>query len=100
MAEDTAASMMEVVAQAEEVSRLIEGIAEYSAQQAEATEEVTRGIAQISDVVQSNMVTAEKSAAASEQLSGQANMLKDLVANFHLRDKSDCLSHPAENHPL
>ena len=87
MAEDTAASMMEVVAQAEEVSRLIEGIAEYSAQQAEATEEVTRGIAQISDVVQSNLSTAEKSAAASEELSGQANMLKELVSKFHLKNR-------------
>lgn len=85
MAEDTAASMMEVVAQAEEVSRLIEGIAEYSAQQAEATEEVTRGIAQISDVVQSNLSTAEKSASASEELSGQASMLNELVSKFRLK---------------
>ena len=85
MAEDTAASMMEVVAQAEEVSRLIEGIAEYSAQQAEATEEVSRGIAQISDVVQSNLSTAEKSASASEELSGQASMLNELVSKFKLK---------------
>ncbi len=85
MAEDTAASMMEVVEQAEEVSKLIQGIAEYSAQQAEATEEVTRGIAQISDVVQSNLSTAEKSASASEELSGQASMLNELVSKFRLK---------------
>ena len=87
MAQDTAASMMEVVAQSEEVSKLIEGIAEYSAKQATATEEVISGIERISDVVQSNMVTAEKSAAASEELSGQAAMLKQLVSKFRLKQK-------------
>lgn len=87
MAQDTATSMMEVVAQSEEVSKLIEGIAEYSAKQASATEEVISGIQQISDVVQSNMVTAEKSAAASEELSGQADMLRQLVSKFRLKSK-------------
>ena len=70
---------------ADEVNKLIEGIAEYSAKQAEATEEVIRGIDQISGVVQSNLATAEKSASASEELSGQANMLRELVSKFRLK---------------
>jgi methyl-accepting chemotaxis protein len=88
LAEDTAESMLKVVAQADEVNKLIEGIAEYSAMQAAATDEVIRGIDRISDVVQSNMTTAEKSAAASEELSGQANMLKDLVSKFRLNENA------------
>ncbi|MCI9545290.1 MAG: methyl-accepting chemotaxis protein [Lachnospiraceae bacterium] len=87
VAKDTTASMMAVVEQAKEVNQLIEGIADYSAKQASATEEVIRGIDQISEVVQSNMTTAEKSAAASEELSGQANMLKDLVSKFKLKEQ-------------
>ncbi|HCT89913.1 MAG TPA: methyl-accepting chemotaxis protein, partial [Lachnospiraceae bacterium] len=87
LAQDTAASMLEVVAQAEEVDKLIEGIATYSANQAAATEEVISGIDRISEVVQSNLATAEKSAAASEELSGQANMLKDLVSKFRLKER-------------
>lgn len=79
--------MMEVVKRAEDVNKLIEGIAEYSAKQAAAAEEVIRGIDQISDVVQSNMATAEKSAAASEELSGQSGMLKELVSKFRLKEK-------------
>ena len=67
------------------MSGLIEGIAEYSAKQAAAADEVIRGIDQISEVVQSNMATAEKSAAASEELSSQANMLRGLVARFRLK---------------
>lgn len=86
MAEDTAASMMVVVEQTQEVTDLIEKIAEYSTKQASAAEEVIRGIDRISDVVQSNTSTAEKSAAASEELSSQANMLKELVAKFQLKE--------------
>jgi methyl-accepting chemotaxis sensory transducer len=36
--------------------------------------------------VQSNTATAEESAAASEELSGQANILNDLVGRFHLKE--------------
>lgn len=87
LADDTTTSLLEVVELAEQVTKLIDGIAQYSAQQAQATEAVIGGIDQISTVVQSNMATAEKSAAASEELSGQANMLRDLVSKFRLRDR-------------
>ena len=42
---------------------------------------------QISSVVQTNSATAEESAAASEELSGQANVLKELIRRFR-RDNS------------
>ncbi len=86
-AKDTAEAMMNVVAQTKEVTGLIEEIAEYSTKQATAADEVSRGIDQISDVVQSNMATAEKSAAASEELSSQANTLNDLVSRFRLKEQ-------------
>lgn len=84
-AEDTAASMLEVVAHADEMSKLITGIAAYTEQQAENATEITHGIEQISSVVQSNVATAEASAAASEELSGQAAMLKSLAERFRLK---------------
>lgn len=84
-AKDTAASMMAVVSQAEEVDKLIEQIAEYAAKQASETDEVIHGIDQISQAIQSNLATAEKNAAASEELSGQANTLKGLVSKFRLK---------------
>ena len=70
-----------------EVNNLIVKIAEYSGKQAEAAEEVINGIGQISQVVQSNLSTVEKSASASEELSGQAGVLKNLVAKFRLRSR-------------
>lgn len=87
LANDTTSSLLEVVELAEQVTKLIDGIAQYSAQQAQATEAVIGGIDQISNVVQSNMATAEKSAAASEELSGQANVLRELVSRFRLKDR-------------
>ena len=85
-AEETEKSILAVVAQADEMSELITNIAEYTRQQASNTAEITNGIGQISSVVQNNVATAEASAAASEQLSGQATMLKEMVARFRLKD--------------
>jgi methyl-accepting chemotaxis protein len=43
------------------------------------------GIEQIASVVQSNSATSEESAAASEELSTQAQMMKDLIGKFKLK---------------
>lgn len=83
-----AQSMLSVVEQSEEMSKLIGGIADYTRQQADNTEEISRGISQISDVVQNNVATAESSAAASEQLSGQAALLRELVSRFRLKENN------------
>ncbi len=83
---DTAASMLTVAQRADEMGSLITGIAGYTREQAQNTEEITHGIAQISSVVQSNVATAEASAAASEELSGQAAMLRELVGRFKLKE--------------
>ncbi|HSQ88407.1 MAG TPA: methyl-accepting chemotaxis protein, partial [Romboutsia sp.] len=57
-----------------------------SDEQASAITQVTLGVEQISEVVQTNSATSEESAAASEELSGQAQMLKSLIENFKLKD--------------
>lgn len=84
-AQDTAGSMVAMVAHADEMNELIGRIAEYTGEQAVNAKEITQGINQISIVVQNNVATAEESAAASEELSGQAAMLKSLVSKFRLR---------------
>lgn len=52
--------------------------------QTTAIAQVTEGIDQISSVVQTNSATAQESAAASEELSAEANGLKQLVDRFTL----------------
>ena len=54
----------------------------------ETAGKVTIGVDQISNVVQTNSATSEQSAAASEELSSQANMLKELVKKFSLYNPS------------
>ena len=61
VAQDTADSMMKVVTQADEMSKLIDSIADYTRQQDTDATEITHGIEQISIVVQTNVATAEKS---------------------------------------
>ena len=52
--------------------------------QTSAIGQINDGVEQISAVVQTNSATSEQSAAASEELSSQANLLKELVSSFHL----------------
>ena len=86
-ADDTAKSMLSAAEMAEEMDKLIGGIADYTKEQAVTAEEISHGIDQISIVVQSNVDTAESSAAASEELAGQAAALRELVSKFRLKDQ-------------
>lgn len=60
-------------------------IATASNDQASEIAQVTQGIEQVAIVVQTNSATAEESAAASEELTGQAEMLKQMVEVFSLK---------------
>ena len=60
-------------------------LAESTISEAEAIDQLTTGVDQISSVVQTNSATSEESAAASEQLSSQAVMMKQMVQRFRLR---------------
>lgn len=86
IANDTARSMLVVVENAKQVTTLVEQIATASSEQASSVEQVTIGVDQISSVVQTNSATAQESAAASEELLGQAQMLRSLVGRFQVRD--------------
>ncbi len=86
-AQDTSESVLAAVSHADEMGKLVDGIAEYTQQQSDNAVEITQGIEQISSVVQSNVATAESSAAASEELSSQAVVLKELVSHFRLKNQ-------------
>lgn len=69
-----------------EVAEISEKISGAAKEAADSITQVTVGIDQISGVVQTNSATSEESAAASQELSGQAQMLKDLVEEFKLAE--------------
>lgn len=60
-------------------------IASASAAQNDQTKLIYQGIDQISSVVAQNSATAEESAASSEELSGQATSLSDMISQYRLR---------------
>lgn len=81
---DTVNAVAAVEERSDKVNKLMDKIAEASVEQSAMISQVTTGMEQISKVVQTNSATAEQSAAASEELSGQASMLKELVGKFKL----------------
>ena len=89
IAAGTAESMIKVVTNTHQVVERINAISQASQDQADSITQVTQGVDQISSVVQTNSATAEESAAASEELSSQANLLKELISVFKFRSGND-----------
>ncbi len=84
IAGEAAERLNEVVEKFSSLHENINTIAAASGRQTEAITQITVGIDQISTVVQNNSATSEESAAASEELSGQAQILNDLIRRFVL----------------
>jgi len=85
IADDTAASLSEIVSGITESNQLITEIASASEVQSEGIAMINTSIDQVAQVVQQNSATAEESAAASEEMSGQADMLQQLISRFKLK---------------
>ncbi len=66
------------------IKALMDEISAASVQQAEMIALVENGIREISQVVQTNSAAAEKSAAVSMELSGQARTLNGLISRFRV----------------
>ena len=79
---DVATKMNDVSASAGAVAQINGKISEESKNTAISINEITVGIDQISNIVQTNSATSQQSAAAAEELAGQANTLKNLIEAF------------------
>jgi len=67
------------------VSNLVSDINNASNEQAAAIAQINEGINLVSQVVQANSATSEESAAASEELSSQAETLRELIERFKVK---------------
>ncbi len=85
IADATARQLKNVVEGAHGIEETINGIAADAQTQAGAVVQIQDQIGQITGVVQTNSSTAEESAATSQELSAQANVLRQLVKTFRLR---------------
>ena len=68
---------------------LVKNISDASEAQAEAIIQVNTGVDQISAVVSANTSTAVGSASASEELSSQSLILKNMIARFKLSENGE-----------
>jgi methyl-accepting chemotaxis protein len=85
IANETAAALDEIVKGVGEVAQIVSDISVASTNQATAITQINEGINQISIVTQGNTATAEESAAASEEMTSQAQVLEEMVDRFKLR---------------
>lgn len=86
IANKTAESLEEVVTGVRQVTESLSYIADASEKQSDSIRQITESVNLISGVVQTNSATSEESAAASEELSSQAQLLNNLVARFKLKE--------------
>ena len=63
---------------------LMDGITEASKEQEGAIKQITLGIEQLANAVQSNSATAQQSAASTNELNRLAGTLKDEVEHFNV----------------
>ncbi len=82
IATKTAEALEEIVQNSTQVTDLVNEIATASNEQSEAVGQIVTALGQIDQVTQRNTASAEESAAASEELSSQAMLLKQMIGEF------------------
>ncbi len=88
IANATAVALNEIVTGVSKVATIVQDISIASNEQASAISQINQGVLQVSQVVQTNSATSEESAAASEELSGQADLMKQQVNRFKLKESA------------
>ena len=87
--EETAVSLKEIVSGITEASQLVTEIARYSEEQSLGVSQINIGIDQVAQVIEHNRTTAQQSAAASEEMSGQSSKLERMISQFKLKEDTE-----------
>lgn len=87
LASNTAESLEQLVINVDSANKLMCDITSTSEEQVKFIEEINSGISSISSVIQDNLVTAEHSAAYSEELTAQAVTLNEMINYFSLKGR-------------
>ena len=86
IAKNTAVALDKITAAVTRSEGIVNEIAKASNDQATAIVQIDKAIEQVSQVVQTNSATSEECAAASEELSDQANSMQSMVAVYRLNN--------------
>lgn len=82
IAHDTAVALEQIVDEVNSAAGLVATIAHASDTQGAAIKKINQSISEMSQIAYSNATSAEESALASEELSGQAERLEAMIATF------------------
>ncbi len=82
IANETATSLAAVTEKSMEVDRLVEGISKSCEKQSSEIDRINEKLGAIANIARKNAATAEESAASSEELSGQARTLDDILSHL------------------
>jgi methyl-accepting chemotaxis protein len=85
IASETADSLKSIIDTVRKTTELVDEIANACREQAIGAETINQGVVEIDGVIQQNSETAQASAVASEQLSSQSALLKEMLSTFKLR---------------
>lgn len=83
MANESGEVLKEIVTNSQKVTNLIGEITSSSREQADGVEQINKAVAEMDKITQSNAANAEQTAAASEEMSAQAQSLLELVARLN-----------------
>ena len=84
LADESGATLAEIVASVQKASLMATEIATASHEQSEGIEQVNKALMQMDEMTQQNASLVEEAAAASEAMGAQAQELSDLVSYFNL----------------
>lgn len=82
IADETAQQLKQVVENSKAITQEVSGVAAALEAQTEAISQIDNGVEHINDVVRTNSRAAEESAAASQEMSSQAENLEGLIRRF------------------
>ena len=86
IADETATQLEDVAGNSKMITEEVADIADTLEQQTVEIQQVNEGIEQINDVVQTNSATSQECAAASEQMSSEAENLREMIRRFKVAD--------------
>jgi methyl-accepting chemotaxis protein len=85
IARETGSALNSIVENVEYTSMLVREIAVASEQQTNAISKMTTKVDIISDIVQTNLATAEETSASTEELASHSQIMRDQISEFKLQ---------------
>lgn len=86
IADETATQLEDVAGSSKMITEEVTDIADTLEQQTAEIKQINEGIEQINDVVQTNSATSQECAAASQQMSSEAENLREMIRRFKVAD--------------